>query len=295
MNGNGNGNVRGGVLLGMVGIVAFSGTFPATKLAITGFDPFVVTAGRIIIAGTLGAALLILSRVTVPAWRDLVVLAVTGAGLAIGYPLFVALGLATASSVHGAVVAGFSPSATAALAVLRNNERPPAMFWVGCIGALIAVSAYVLASGVGFTVADLYFIAAVASTSIAYVEGSRLSHRLGADKTLSWALLLMIPVVAIPLAIDLLKSPPHDVSLAAWGGFAWVSLVSMFLGAMAWYRGMQLGGTARISQLLVLQPLVTIGISRLIVREAVTLRDLVYALAVIACVAIAIRARAPET
>lgn len=279
----------------MVGIVAFSGTFPATKLAITGFDPFVVTAGRIIIAGTLGAALLILSRVTVPAWRDLVVLAVTGAGLAIGYPLFVALGLATASSVHGAVVAGFSPSATAALAVLRNNERPPAMFWVGCIGALIAVSAYVLASGVGFTVADLYFIAAVASTSIAYVEGSRLSHRLGADKTLSWALLLMIPVVAIPLAIDLLKSPPHDVSLAAWGGFAWVSLVSMFLGAMAWYRGMQLGGTARISQLLVLQPLVTIGISRLIVREAVTLRDLVYALAVIACVAIAIRARAPET
>jgi drug/metabolite transporter (DMT)-like permease len=278
----------------MIGIVAFSGTFPATKLAITGFDPFVVTAGRIVIAGTLGGVLLIVSRVRVPAWRDLAVLAVTGAGLAIGYPWFVALGLATASSVHGAVVAGFAPSATAALAVIRNHERPPAMFWVGCIGALIAVTAYVFASGGGFGVADLYFVAAVVSTSIAYVEGSRLSHTLGADKTLSWALLLMIPVVIVPLGIDLIKSPPHDVSPAAWGGFAWVSLISMFLGAMAWYRGMQLGGTARISQLLVLQPLVTIGISHVIVREAVRPRDLVYALAVIACVAIAIRSRAPE-
>jgi drug/metabolite transporter (DMT)-like permease len=288
-------NVRGGVLLGMLGIVAFSGTFPATKLALTGFDPFAVTAGRIVIAGTLGAALLIISRVAIPAWRDLVVLAVTGAGLAIGYPLFVALGLATATSVHGAVVAGFAPSATAALAVIRNHERPPVAFWVGCIGALIAVTAYVFASGGGFGLADLYFIAAVVSTSIAYVEGSRLSHRFGADKTLSWALLLMVPVVIVPLIIDLIKSPPHDVPLAAWGGFAWVSLISMFLGAMAWYRGMQLGGTARISQLLVLQPLVTIGISRLIVREPVTLRDLVYALAVIVCVAIAIRSRSPQT
>ncbi|MGA3036841.1 MAG: DMT family transporter [Vulcanimicrobiaceae bacterium] len=288
-------NVRGGVLLGMVGMVAFSATFPATKLALTGFDPFVVTAGRIVIAGTLGAALLIISRATTPSWRDLVVLAVAGAGLAIGYPWFVALGLATASSVHGAVVAGFSPSATAALAVIRNHERPPAVFWVGCIGALVAVTAYVVASGGGFGVADLYFVAAVLSSSIAYVEGSRLSHRLGADKTLSWALVLMVPIVIVPLILDLIKSPPHDVPLVAWGGFAWVSLISMFLGAMAWYRGMQLGGTARISQLLVLQPLVTIGISRLIVREPVTLRDLVYALVVIVCVAIAIRSRTPQT
>jgi len=279
----------------MVGMVAFSATFPATKLALTGFDPFVVTAGRIVIAGTLGAALLIISRASTPSWRDLVVLAVAGAGLAIGYPWFVALGLATASSVHGAVVAGFSPSATAALAVIRNHERPPAVFWVGCIGALVAVTAYVVASGGGFGVADLYFVAAVLSSSIAYVEGSRLSHRLGADKTLSWALVLMVPIVIVPLILDLIKSPPHDVPLAAWGGFAWVSLISMFLGAMAWYRGMQLGGTARISQLLVLQPLVTIGISRLIVREPVTLRDLVYALVVIVCVAIAIRSRTPQT
>jgi drug/metabolite transporter (DMT)-like permease len=279
----------------MVGMVAFSATFPATKLALTGFDPFVVTAGRIVIAGTLGAALLIISRATTPSWRDLVVLAVAGAGLAIGYPWFVALGLATASSVHGAVVAGFSPSATAALAVIRNHERPPAVFWVGCIGALVAVTAYVVASGGGFGVADLYFVAAVLSSSIAYVEGSRLSHRLGADKTLSWALVLMVPIVIVPLILDLIKSPPHDVPLVAWGGFAWVSLISMFLGAMAWYRGMQLGGTARISQLLVLQPLVTIGISRLIVREPVTLRDLVYALVVIVCVAIAIRSRTPQT
>jgi len=276
-------------------MVAFSATFPATKLALTGFDPFVVTAGRIVIAGTLGAALLIISRASTPSWRDLVVLAVAGAGLAIGYPWFVALGLATASSVHGAVVAGFSPSATAALAVIRNHERPPAVFWVGCIGALVAVTAYVVASGGGFGVADLYFVAAVLSSSIAYVEGSRLSHRLGADKTLSWALVLMVPIVIVPLILDLIKSPPHDVPLAAWGGFAWVSMISMFLGAMAWYRGMQLGGTARISQLLVLQPLVTIGISRLIVREPVTLRDLVYALVVIVCVAIAIRSRTPQT
>ena len=281
--------------MGALGVIAFAGTFPATKLALAAFSPFVVTAGRIVIAGTLGAVWLIASRTRVPAWRDLVVLAITGAGLSIGYPYFVAMGLATASSVHGAVVAGFAPSATATLAVVRHHERPPLIFWIGCTGSLLAVIAYVLASGAGFTLADLYFVAAVVSTSIAYAEGANISHRLGADKTLSWALVLMIPIVAIPLAIDLMRAPPHDVTFTAWGGFAWVSLISMFFGAMAWYRGMQLGGTARISQMLVLQPLVTIGISRVVVGEAVTLRDLTYALAVIVCVAICIRSRAPQT
>ena len=279
----------------MIGIVAFSGTFPATKLALTAFDPIVVTAGRIVIAGALGATWLIMSRTSIPAWRDLIVLAITGAGLSIGYPYFVALGLATSSSVHGAVVAGFAPSVTATIAVVRHHERPPAVFWLGCIGSLVAVTAYVLASGAGFTLSDLYFVAAVLSTSIAYAEGSHLAHRLGADKTLSWALLLMVPVVAIPLAIDLMRAPPHHITIAAWSGFAWVAFISMYFGAMAWYRGMQLGGTARISQLLVLQPLVTIGISRTIVGEAVTPRDLIYAIAVIVCVAIAIRSRAPES
>ena len=281
--------------MGALGVIAFGGTFPATKLALTAFDPFVVTAGRIVIAGALGAAWLYLTRTRVPVWRDIVVLAITGAGLSIGYPYFVAMGLATASSVHGAVVAGFAPSATATLAVVRHHERPPAIFWIGCIGSLVAVTAYVLVTGAGFTPADLYFVAAVLSTSIAYAEGANISHRLGADKTLSWALLLMVPVVAIPLALELMHSPPHDVGLAAWGGFAWVSLISMFFGAMAWYRGMQLGGTARISQLLVLQPLVTIGISRFVVHEAVTVRDLAYALAVIVCVAICIRSRPVKT
>jgi drug/metabolite transporter (DMT)-like permease len=278
-----------------LGIIAFSGTFPATKLALTAFDPIVVTAGRVVIAGTLGAAWLYTTRTRIPAWRDLIVLAITGAGLSIGYPYFVAMGLATASSVHGAVVAGFAPSVTAAIAVVRHHERPPAIFWIGCTGSLVAVTAYVLATGAGFTLADLYFVAAVLSTSIAYAEGSRLSHRLGADKTLSWALLLMVPIVVMPLALELIHAPPHDVPLIAWGGFAWVSLISMFFGAMAWYRGMQLGGTARISQMLVLQPLVTIGISRFIVHEAVTLRDLAYALAVIICVAICIRSQPAKT
>jgi len=280
--------------MGALGIIAFGGTFPATKLALISFDPLVVTAGRIVVAGALSASWLILTRTRVPAWRDLVVLAITGAGLSIGYPYFVALGLATASSVHGAVVAGFAPSVTAAIAVLRHHERPRPIFWVGCIGSLAAVTAYVLATGGGFTPADLYFVAAVLSTSIAYAEGANISHRLGADKTLSWALLLMVPVVAVPLVVRLVHAPPHDVSPVAFGGLAWVCFISMYFGAMAWYRGMQLGGTARISQLLVLQPLVTIGISRLIVHEAVTVRDLAYAFAVIVCVAIAIRSRAPE-
>lgn len=288
-------NVRGGVFMAALGVIAFGGTFPATKLALTAFDPVVVTAGRVVIAGGLGAAWLYLSRTRVPAWRDLIVLAITGAGMAIGYPYFVAMGLATASSVHGAVVAGFAPSATAVFAVVRHRERPPAIFWIGCIGSLLAVIAYVLATGAGFTPADLYFVAAVLSTSIAYAEGANISHRLGADKTLSWALLLMVPVVVIPLAIDLIHAPPRDVTLAAWSGFAWVSLISMYFGAMAWFRGMQLGGTARISQMLVLQPLVTIGISRFVVHEAVTLRDLAYALAVIVCVAICIRSRASQS
>ena len=53
---------RNGLLLGSLGMLAFSGTLPATRLAVPAFGPTVLTCSRIVIAGLLGAAALLLVR-----------------------------------------------------------------------------------------------------------------------------------------------------------------------------------------------------------------------------------------
>lgn len=274
---------RAGVLLGSAGVLCFSGTAPATRLAIA-FGPAALTAGRIVVAAVLGAVMLLaMGRFRWPGRRVAMGLLVAGAGQAVGYPFFLALAVEQVPAVHAAVVIGLTPAVTAALAAIRLRERPPLRFWGACVLGFVAVATFaVTQGGGGVQPADVWLLVAVVCTAVGYVEGGRIAGDLGGAETLCWAMILLSPAAVVVLAVSLPAVPPG----AAWIGFGYAGIFSMFLGSVLWYRGLAAGGVARIGQLNLAQPFLTITWSSLLLGEHLTWPVLVTTAVVLACVAV---------
>lgn len=264
--------MRKGSVLGGLGVLAFSGTLPATRVAAPVFGPTILTCSRIEIAAVLGLiALFFMKGSRWPKRRQILGIIWTGLGLAVGYPFFLALALEGAPSAHGAVVVGLAPAATAVIAVLRTNERPPARFWIGCALGAAAVAFFAIHEGDGKVApADGWLLAAMASVGLAYVEGGRVARELGGVKTLCWAMILLAPFAALFLIIDIRAHPWGAISWQAWAGFCYAGIVSMFFGSVAWYSGLAAGGIARVSQLNLATPLLALLWSALLLGERVT-------------------------
>jgi drug/metabolite transporter (DMT)-like permease len=284
-----------GLALGSLGIVGFSFSLPATRLAVADFDPWVVAFGRATVAAALAAVYLAVTRAPRPTRAQLRSLFIVAAGVVIGFPLLTSLTLEVQTAAHGAVVIAILPAATAVAAVARAHERPSRAFWLAAGGGLVAVLAFVGTQG-GMSspptpqLGDAFLLGAVVLCAIGYAEGGALSRTLGGPTTICWALVLSAPLTA-PVTAAAITLTDLDAEATAWLGFAYVATVSMFLGFFAWYAGLARGGVARIGQVQLAQPVLTLGWSALLLGEHVGLATLVTALAVLACVAATQRAR----
>jgi drug/metabolite transporter (DMT)-like permease len=285
---------RLGLVLGTFGMLAFSGTLPATRIAVPTLGPAILTFGRIEVAALLGLVTLLLTRQRIPPrchWAGLLWM---GTGLAIGYPLFIALALRDVPAAHGSVIIGLAPGATAALAVLRAGERPPLRFWIACATGLLAIAAFAYREGGGtINAADGWLVLAILSVAVAYVEGRRVSRALGGTIALCWAMVALAPIAAIPCSVALWR---HDWSAAAntlpaWTAFAYAAVISMFFGSVAWYRGLALGGIARVGQLNLLQPLLALLWAALLIGEKIGAAAAICAAVVVAAMLVCIRSR----
>jgi len=278
------------MLLGVAGVVAFSMTLPATKLALHGLQPVFVSLGRALVAAALSAICLVVTRQPRPRGSQWPRLAVVGAGAVVGFPILSAFALEHLTAAHSAVITGLLPAATAVMAVLRAGERPSPTFWLACAAGAGCVLLFAWTQGAGsVSVWDLLVLAAVALAGLAYAEGAALTRELGAWQTMCWALVITAPLLVVPVAAasaGAASAPPE-----AWLGLAYVSIVSMFLGMFAWYRALSVGGTARIGQLQLAQPVLTLAWSAALLGEAVGIGTLVAALAVIGSVAVTQRVR----
>jgi drug/metabolite transporter (DMT)-like permease len=285
-----------GVGWGAVGVLCFSGTAPATRVAAPVFGPETLTFARIVIAALLAAGALTLMRdPSRPSRADLPALLRMGLGLTIGFPLLLAVAVERVPAAHGAVVIGLVPAATAVLAVMLTSERPPTRFWIGCAGGLAAVLGFAISQGGGsLQSADLWLLAAVLSCAVGYVEGGRLAQRLGAVPALGWAVILLAPAALIGLAISIASRSFDHLGAGAWAGLIYAGVMSMFVGSIAWYRGLTAGGIARIGQLNLLQPLLAITWSALLLEEHIGAAVPLTALAVLASMALCINARHPR-
>jgi drug/metabolite transporter (DMT)-like permease len=279
-----------GLALGFLGVLGFSFSLPATKVAVADLDPWFVAFGRAAVAAVLAAIVLAATRARRPTAAQWRALAVVSAGVIVGFPLFTSLGLQHAEAAHGAVVVAVLPAATAIAAVLRAGEHPSPAFWAAALAGLAVVVAFALsgASG-GLSAADGWFAAAVVACAFGYAEGGVLARDLGGAQTISWALVATAPVSFAIAAVT--WTDPGQVSSDAWLCFAYVSVVSMFLGFFAWYGGLARGGVAHVSQVQLVQPLLTLLWSGLVLGEHVGAWTLIAAVAVLACVAITQRAR----
>lgn len=270
---------------GFIGVVIFAGSLPATRAAVMDFDPVFLTCARATIAALLGLVLLLVLRQRRPARAEVPSLAVVVLGVVVGFPLLTALALQHVSSAHSIVFLGLLPLCTAIFGVIRGGERPRPAFWLFSLLGSAFVAGYAVRGGIEASLTgDLLMLAAIVVCGLGYAEGARLSRHLGGWQVISWALVLALPVM-LPLALFTMPASFVHVSAPAWFGLAYVSLFSMLIGFIFWYRGLAQGGIAAVSQLQLLQPFFGLGLAASFLHETVNGAMLIATLGAVFCVA----------
>ncbi|QIH08827.1 MULTISPECIES: DMT family transporter [unclassified Pseudomonas] len=273
-----------GWLNGFLGVLIFSGSLPATRVAVAEFDPLFLTVARATIAGVLALAILLLFKERRPSKQQLLPLAVVALGVVLGFPLLTALALQYVTSAHSIVFLGLLPLATAVFGVIRGGERPRPVFWLFSILGSLLVMGYAFAQGLTASPqGDLLMLLSVLVCGLGYAEGAKLSRTLGGWQVISWALVLSLPLM-IALSLFTLPATFSGISLPAWTSLAYVSLFSMLIGFVFWYRGLAQGGIAAVGQLQLLQPFFGLGLAAGLLHEQVSLGMLGVTIAVILCV-----------
>lgn len=281
--------VANGWLSGFLGVLIFSGSLPATKVAVMGFDPVFLTVARASIAGSLALCLLLMFKEKRPTRSDLLPLGIVTLGVVVGFPLLTALALQYVTSAHSIVFIGLLPMSTAIFGVVRGGEQPRPAFWLfSGLGSALVVGFALTQSLSVSPVGDALMLAAIIVCGLGYAEGAKLSRKLGGWQVISWALVLSLPVMIL---LTLLLLPPSfaAVGTSAWVGLAYVSLFSMLIGFIFWYRGLAQGGIAAVSQLQLLQPFFGLALAAILLHESVTSSMFAVTAAIVLCVASARR------
>ena len=280
---------RKGLWLGLAGVAIFALTLPMTRLAVgTAEAPLMsgtfIALGRAAVAAALSALFLLATRAPLPRRGDWLPLAITSAGVVFGFPLFTSIAMRHVEAVHASVIVGVLPLATAVVGALLHRQRPSAGFWAcAALGSALVVAFALLRSGAGLRLhpADLLLLAAMGCAAVGYAWGGRLSQRMRAEHVICWALVMALPIT-LPLAWS--SRPAAPMPASAWAAFGYVAVFSMWIGFFAWYRGLALGGTVRVSQVQLVQPFLSMLFAVPLLGERLDLLTVAFALAVIATV-----------
>ncbi len=283
-----------GLWLGLLGIVIFSVTLPMTRLAVGSMEApqmsgMFIAAGRAVVAAALSAVFLLVTQAPLPRRADWEPLLITAGGVVFGFPFLTSIAMRHVQAMHASVIVGVLPLATAAVGALLHRQRPSRGFWAcAALGSALVVAFALLKSGtaggeVSIRFADLLLLAAMLCAAVGYGYGARLSQRMRAEHVICWALVISLPLT-LPLAF--ISWPQAPVKAAAWWGFAYVAVFSMWLGFFAWYRGLAVGGTVRVSQVQLVQPFLSMLFAVPLLGERLDAVTVGFALAVIATVCI---------
>ena len=283
--------VNSGTMLALLGVIAFSFSFPATAWALTGFSPWAAIGLRGALAGLLALSCLLAARVPIPARSDWPGLLTVAGGCVIGFPLLTTLALRTSTTGHSAVVIGALPLATAAISALLTGHRPSRAFWTAAVLGAATVLAFTLEQSHGRpTLADAYLFAALLVCAAGYAQGGRLASRMPGWQVIAWGIVAALPVSILVTAFALPAEPLH-LTAKAVTGVAYVAAVSQFGGFVVWYRGMAAIGVPRASQIQLAQPLITLIWAVSLLGEHLSPLAPVTALIVLGCIATTQRAR----
>ncbi|TAM86184.1 MAG: DMT family transporter [Candidimonas sp.] len=273
-----------GWINGAIGVAIFSGSLPATRLAVLDLAPLFVTAARAAVAGLLALIALALTRGARPTRAELSTLTLVALGVVVGFPLCSAIALRTITSAHSLVFVGLLPLATAIFGAWLGAERPSRAFWVFAVLGAASVAGFAISQDAsGSLGADMLMVVAIVTCGYGYAEGGRLARRLGGWRVICWVLILSLPA-SLPLAILLRPASIAGVGWQAWAGLGYIAVFSMFVGFVFWYRGLAMGSIAGVSQLQLLQPFIGLLLAAWLLREPVTTTMLAVSAFVLVCV-----------
>ena len=276
-----------GMFLGLVGVVSFGLTLPATRFIIPYFEPVFIGLGRAVIASFVAALLLIATKQTRPSKNQFYQLLVVASGVVVGFPILSAWAMQTVPASHGGVVLGVLPLATAIVGAVVSNEKPSVAFWISGIVGSAVVIAYSLLQGVGeFQTGDFFLLGAIVSAATGYALGGKLSKEMGGWQVICWALVISFPFIIVPAWLEAPQEAVGSLPLNVLLSFLYLALVSQLFGFFFWNKGLALGGVARVSQTQLLQPIVTLVASALLINETINVQTIVFATLVIVTVAI---------
>ena len=276
-----------GLWLGLLGTAIFAMTLPMTRLAVgpesaQQLPPLFVTAGRAAFSGLLSIAYLWLTGAPRLQRRFVPGLLVAALGSVVGFPLFLGLALRQVEAMHAAVVSGLLPLGTAIVGAIYFRQRPAVSFWVcAVLGCALVLIFAALKSHSGLSPADGLLFLAMMSAAIGYVGGANVARYISAEQVICWVLVISLPLT---LPVTIAAWPQREVHWSAWIGFTYVTLFSMWMGFFAWYRGLALGGTVRVSQVQLVQPFLALLFAVPVLGEKLEPVTVLFSLAVIAVV-----------
>lgn len=278
-------NTNRGWINGAIGVLIFSGSMPATKVAVQDFGPIFVTVARATIAGLLALFILLIFKERRPERVHFFSLFIVAIGAVVGFPLLSALALQYMTSAHSLVFLGMLPLATAIFGVMRGGERPHPLFWLfSGLGSLLVIG-FAVAQGIAASpIGDILMFLSIILCGLGYAEGAKLSKTLGGWQVICWALVLSLPLMG-PIMFYQLPSTFVGIGTSAWIGLAYVSIFSMLIGFVFWYRGLAQGGIAAVGQLQLLQPFFGLTLAATLLHEQVNIGIIAVTVGVILCVA----------
>jgi len=273
-----------GWLNGLTGVIIFSGSLPATKVALADLEPYFLTFSRASIAGILALCLMLSFRQKWPSSRQVYSLIVISLGVVIGFPLLTALAMQSSTSAHSVVFIGLLPLSTAIFAVIRAGERPRPIFWFFSLLGSVLIIGFMMISGILLSLqSDLLMLAAIGICGLGYAEGAKLSRQLGGWQVICWALVISMPLM-LPAAFLTQPETYNTISLSGWLALGYVSVFSMLIGFIFWYRGLVQGGIAAVGQLQLLQPFIALMLCALLLNETVTPLMIAITAGIMACI-----------
>ena len=277
-------NETKGMFLGLLGVIGFGLTLPATKLVIPYLDPIFIGLGRAVFASLFSVLLLFLFRQSFPIKKQIYQLLVVALGVVVGFPVLSSWAMLYVPASHGGVVLGVLPLATAIIGVLIGDEKPNIFFWVvSSIGAILVILYSLIQGSGGMHIADVALLGAVISAAIGYAFGANLSKELGGWQVICWALVFAFPFIIIP-TIHYAPKSLSNIPVTGYIGFLYLALISQLFAFFVWYKGLALGGIARVSQIQLLQPFITLFVSALFLGEIIEIETLVFVLLVVSSV-----------
>ena len=277
--------INTGWVNGLIGVIIFAGSMPATRVAVADFSPEFLTGARAIIAAIFGLICLIMLKQQLPRphqYKSLLIVALT---VVIGFPLLTAFALQSISAARSLVFVALLPLCTAVFGVLSAGEKPSLKFWLFTLLGSSFVIVFMLNNDSTNLISqgDLYMIAAIIACGFGYAEGGHLSKTLGGWQVICWALSLALPF----MLIFSLYYIPHnwgDISYSAYAGLFYVSIFSMLIGFFFWYKGLAMGGIAKVGQIQLIQPFFGLMLCAIILGETVSFNMILVSVAVIICV-----------